>query len=135
MAEGDEEVVWTGDVHIDEQPDKYTLDGLGAEIDCESRLHLCHAACCRLNFPLALQDIKEGVVQWNPDQPYMNRQREDGYCVHCSAADRHCQVYTQRPAVCRKYDCRKDPRIWSDFERRIVSWYLPRAGRPDEPGP
>ena len=122
-------VTWTSEVDIGDEPDKYEMDGLGAEIDCESRLHLCGAACCRLRFPLTFQDIEEGVVQWQRDQPYMNRQREDGYCVHCSATSLRCQVYEQRPAVCRKYDCRQDPRIWSDFERRIVSPYLPRAGR------
>jgi hypothetical protein len=28
-------------------------------------------------------------------------------------------VYEHRPAICRTYDCRKDPRIWIDFEKRI----------------
>ena len=108
-------------VHVGHEPDKYAMEGEGVEIDCGSRLHLCRAACCRLRFPLTPQDIREGVVQWQPDQPYMNRQREDGYCVHCSAGGGRCQVYEQRPAVCRRYDCRQDRRIWLDFERRIVN--------------
>lgn len=116
-------------VNIGPEPDKYALNGLAAEIDCESRLHLCGAACCRLRFPLSFQDIGEGVVQWQRDEPYMNRRREDGYCVHCSGTSLRCQVYVQRPAVCRKYDCRQDGRIWLDFERRIVSPNLARIGR------
>src|SRR5262249_48952941 len=108
------------EVHLGHEPDKYATDGQGVEIDCESRLHLCRAACCRLRFPLTWQDIHEGVVQWEPDQPYLNRQREDGWCFHCSA-DGRCGVYEQRPAVCRRYDCRQDRRIWLDFEHRVVN--------------
>lgn len=114
-------------VHVGHEPDKYTMGGQAVEIDCENRLHLCRAACCRLRFPLSEQDIREGVVEWQLDQPYLNRQRDDGYCVHCSAADGRCGVYEHRPAVCRRYDCRQDGRIWLDFERRIVNPKLEEA--------
>jgi hypothetical protein len=106
-------------------PDKYDLGDLDVQIDCASRLPLCHAACCRLRFPLSEQDIHEGVVQWQLDRPYLNRLGADGYCVHCSAETRSCQVYASRPAVCRTYDCRADTRIWLDFEGRVPNPDLP----------
>jgi hypothetical protein len=52
--------------------DKYKFEG-GATIDCENRVHLCKAACCRLGFALSRQDIEERVVKWDLSRPYMNR--------------------------------------------------------------
>lgn len=92
-----------------------------AEIDCGSRLHLCHAACCRLRFALTVRDVEAGRVRWNLGQPYMIRQGEDGYCHHLDRAEHRCGIYEERPFVCRAYDCRKDERIWEDFENRVVS--------------
>ena len=100
-------------------PDKYEMAEQTVEIDCENRVHLCKAACCRLRFALSEQDVVEGVVNWNIAQPYLNRQRPDGYCAHSDPATLRCGVYANRPSVCRAYDCRKDSRIWIDFEKRI----------------
>jgi hypothetical protein len=30
-------------------------------------------------------------------------------------------IYLQRPVPCRAYDCRDDKRIWTDFEKKVVS--------------
>jgi hypothetical protein len=108
-----------------EGPDKYELGEQAVEIDCAARLPLCRAACCRLRFPLSEQDIHEGVVRWQLDRPYLNLQNSDGYCVHCTTGSRTCGVYVNRPGVCRTYDCRKDTRIWVDFEARVPQPDLP----------
>ena len=100
-------------------PDKYEAEPV--VIDCQDRLPLCRAACCRLRFALSPQDVEEGIVQWEIPAPYLNRQRADGYCVHCDAGTGGCGIYENRPLVCRQYDCRSDTRIWADFERRIPS--------------
>jgi len=92
-----------------------------AEIDCENRLHLCHAACCRLRFALTVRDVEEGRVKWNLGQPYMIRQGEDGYCHHLDRSDHRCGIYEHRPFVCRAYDCRSDKRIWEDFDGGVIS--------------
>src|SRR5262245_12777562 len=34
---------------LKDEADKYTYQG-GVTIDCETRSHLCHSACCRLRF-------------------------------------------------------------------------------------
>jgi hypothetical protein len=100
--------------------DKYAFEG-GAEIDCENRVELCRAACCRMRFALSQQDLQEGVVQWELSRPYLIRRGPDGYCGHFGPDSQSCTIYQQRPVPCRAYDCRGDKRIWADFENRIVS--------------
>lgn len=108
--------------------DKYAFPER-VKIDCQSRLHLCKAACCALSFPLSEQDLEEGIVRWDPEHPYLNARREDGYCQHL-ANSHQCSIYSQRPVPCRAFDCRNDRRIWLDFERRIVNPVLLEYGPP-----
>ena len=103
--------------------DKYAFDG-GAQIDCENRVQLCRAACCRLRFALSRQDLEEGVVKWELSRPYLIRRGPEGYCGHLGRDSRSCSIYEQRPVPCRAYDCRGDTRIWADFENKVVSTYL-----------
>jgi hypothetical protein len=105
---------------IEPDQDKYTFTG-GVQIDCEQRIPLCHAACCRFWFPLSRQDVDEGIIQWDLQLPYVIAQDSDHYCKHLERSSGRCQVYSQRPLPCRAFDCRKDKRIWLDFENRVVN--------------
>ena len=58
------------------------------------------------------ESIAEQRLLWN-------LRRADGYCVHNQPDTHHCGVYQDRPIPCRIFDCRKDKRIWSDFDQRI----------------
>lgn len=108
-------------VHLQEpEQDKYTVQG-AIEIDCENRVHLCKAACCRLWFPLSKQDIDEGVVRWDLRYPYIIAQDAEGYCKHLNRGTCHCTVYENRPLPCKTFDCRKDKRIWVDFENKVIN--------------
>jgi Fe-S-cluster containining protein len=109
-----------GVIRQEPEYDKYTFDS-PVKIDCENRLHLCRAACCRLQFALSRQDVEEGVVKWDFGRPYMIRQTPSGHCVHLERQTCRCAVYDQRPVPCRAYDCRNDKRIWADFEQKLVS--------------
>jgi hypothetical protein len=104
----------------DGEQDKYTFES-SVQIDCENRLHLCRGACCRLSFALTVQDLEEGKVKWNFARPYMIRHDEDGYCHHVERETKRCNIYDGRPVICRAYDCRKDARIWADFDNKVVS--------------
>jgi hypothetical protein len=114
-----------GVVHCEPDADKYAFEGT-AEIDCADRLHLCHAACCRLAFALTRQDVEERVIEWEFGRPYLVRQDDDGYCTHLDRGTCSCSVYDQRPIPCRGYDCRGDQRIWADFENYVPSPDLDR---------
>ncbi|MGV0025334.1 YkgJ family cysteine cluster protein [Phormidesmis priestleyi] len=100
--------------------DKYTF-AQTAKIDCENRVHLCKAACCKMVFPLSRQDIEEGVIRWELDKPYVIAKGADGYCHHIDRAHLGCGVHAQRPIPCRAYDCRNDDRIWLDFDNRVIN--------------
>jgi Fe-S-cluster containining protein len=105
-------------------------------IDCAARLPICQAACCRMRFALSAPEIESGPVKWDLGRPYHNRRGRDGYCHRCAPDTHACEVYDQRPAVCRRYSCAGDARIWKDFDAMELNheWIAANLGG-DEPGP
>ena len=97
--------------------DKYPLPNSG--VDCDQRMHLCHARCCAFTVELSRQDLDEGLLLWQVEEPYLLRREADGLCSHLDRSKGSCGIYQNRPAACRSYDCRNDTRIWEDFEKRI----------------
>lgn len=102
------------------EQDKYAFQR-EVQIECQSRVHLCKAACCRLWFPLSRQDVGEGTIQWDLGCPYVIAQDTEGYCKHLDRATCRCTVYPYRPIPCRTFDCRGDQRIWLDYENRVIN--------------
>jgi hypothetical protein len=97
--------------------DKYAVPS--ADIDCAARIPLCGARCCSFEVTLSAQDVAERVLPFDIMQPYaLPRHPETGRCA-CMDEAGACTVYEQRPGACRAYDCRRDPRVWIDFEARI----------------
>lgn len=89
------------------------------DIDCASRIPLCHARCCSFTVSLTPDEIRAGQVPWSLDEPYKLPKHDDtGYCCNLGRTG-GCAKYDARPGTCRKYDCRSDPRVWIDFEQRI----------------
>lgn len=99
-------------------PDKYAMPH-GEPVDCAARMHLCHGRCCTFTVTLSPQDLEEGKVQWELDRPYILRRTRDHRCIYQDADGGHCTNYEVRPATCRAYSCKNDPRIWADFDNRI----------------
>ncbi len=90
-------------------------------VDCDARMNICHAVCCRLRFPLSAREIDEGHVKWDIGHPYMIRHEGTGHCVHNDQTTGRCGVYEHRPAVCRNYSCEHDARIWTDFDNMVLN--------------
>lgn len=88
-----------------------------AVVNCEERLHICRAVCCRLRFALTAEEIETGRMKWELGNPYYNRHHSHGYCHQIDPDRKCCTIYDRRPSVCRKYSCVGDTRIWKDFER------------------
>ena len=109
-----------GVVLQDPDQDKYTFES-EARVDCENRVHLCKAACCRMIFPLSRQDVAERIIMWDLETPYLIAQTEDRHCRHLDRANCKCTVREHRPIPCRAYDCSNDTRIWSDFTNYVIN--------------
>ncbi len=105
--------------------DKYAMKGV--DIDCAARLHLCRARCCMFTFELTEQDLEEGRIAWEVTQPYKIRHEADDYCTHLDRRTGGCTVHAYRPGPCRGFDCRNDPRIWTDFENGVPAPMPPSA--------
>ena len=95
-------------------------------VDCENRLHLCKAACCRIfNVGLTPQEVESDQFDWDPRRPYALQKNRQG-CAHLQSGGCACSIYNNRPRVCQTYSCEKDGRIWADFENMIVNPDLKR---------
>jgi Fe-S-cluster containining protein len=87
-------------------------------LNCAERVHLCKAVCCKLNFALTPGEVRSGKVQWDRKLPYLIAHKENGYCAHLDEG-KGCNIFEDRPALCRRFDCRTDGRVWKDFEGMV----------------
>jgi Fe-S-cluster containining protein len=110
-------VQWPGIAFRDDSDE--TAPSLG-EVDCEARMSICHAVCCKLNFALTPEELDTGI-KWDLGFPYFIRHEANGYCSHNDVGTGGCNVYADRPAVCRRYSCANDTRIWKDFEAMVLN--------------
>jgi Fe-S-cluster containining protein len=90
-------------------------------VDCARRLHLCRAACCRMQFALTAGEVQSGRIKWDHGQPYYIRQEATGYCSHLEPGSMQCGSYEHRPGVCRRYSCARDERVWKDFDAMVIN--------------
>jgi Fe-S-cluster containining protein len=94
-----------------ESDDEYT------PVNCEERWHVCKAICCKLDFALNAEEVESGKIKWDMGRPYYIRHEQSCFCTHLNLKTKQCGVYNNRPAVCKKYSCAKDTRIWKDFDK------------------
>lgn len=90
-------------------------------IDCEERKTSCRAICCSLVFALTKEEVQRGTIKWDPKKPYFLARDDDGYCSHLDRESLRCNIWEERPKNCRKYDCRKDPQVWTDWEGKVIN--------------
>lgn len=104
-------------IRIDED-----ADTVFQPVNCSERLHICNAVCCKLSFPLSVEEIEAGLIKWDLGKPYQIRHQGNGYCHHLKNDDGYCcSVYENRPSVCSKYSCSNDQRIWTDFDNMVLN--------------
>jgi Fe-S-cluster containining protein len=105
------------------------------KVDCQARLHVCHAACCKLQFALTVPELESGKIKWDLGRPYFIRHNSHGSCVHVDPASGACRIYADRPGVCRGYSCAGDTRIWKDFDKMELNteWIEANLSGAEEP--
>lgn len=111
-----------GLMYQDPEYDKYTFDQ-GAHVDCEGRLAVCKAVCCKLPFALSRQDVEEGIIRWEFGRPYLIAHEDDGYCIHMDRNTYKCTVREQRTVPCKGFDCKDNEKwkIWIDYDKRMIN--------------
>lgn len=102
--------------------DKYNYEG-EACVNCESRLDVCKARCCKLPFALSKQDVEEWIIRWEFGRPYLIAHDRDGYCVHLDRKTYQCTAHEQRPVPCRSFDCKGNEKwkVWKDYDKKILN--------------
>lgn len=111
-----------GLMYQDPEYDKYNFEH-EANIDCESRLHICKAMCCKFPFALSRQDVEEGIVRWDFGKPYLIARGDDGYCIHLNRETYQCEVYENRPVPCRGFNCEDNEKwkVWLDYDKKTIN--------------
>lgn len=100
-------------------------------VNCEERMHVCKAVCCKLDFTLSAEEVESGKIKWDLGRPYFVRQNPNScYCTHVESSTLKCGVYDDRPSACKKYSCAKDERIWKNFENMELNeeWITKNIG-------
>ncbi len=90
-------------------------------VNCDERIPICKAICCKLNFALSGPEIDSGKIKWDLGRPYFIRHEKNGFCTHMDEHKKCCSVYNDRPKVCSGYSCAKDTRIWKDFDNMVLN--------------
>jgi len=111
-----------GLMYQDPEYDKYNFEH-EANIDCESRLSICKAMCCRFPFALSRQDVEEGIVRWDFGKPYLVARDDDGYCIHLDRETYKCKIYENRPVPCRGFNCKDNEKwkVWLDYDKKLIN--------------
>lgn len=118
-------------IHIDNTPTDHEY----VPVNCAERMHICQAVCCKLNFALTVPEIESGKIKWDLGKPYFIRHETTGYCTHLNTQKKCCNVYENRPQICKKYSCANDKRIWKDFEKmELNTEWLDQFLKEDKPG-
>jgi Fe-S-cluster containining protein len=105
-----------GAVYGDEDTGEHAV-----EFDCAERLPICKAVCCSFTFAITKEEVQQNIIQWNPKLPYFIKRDEDGYCPHLNRETCSCNIWDDRGQRARKYDCRKDPNVWLDWDNMIIN--------------
>ncbi|RPI75875.1 MAG: YkgJ family cysteine cluster protein [Desulfobacteraceae bacterium] len=111
-----------GLLYQEPEEDKYLFEPKET-IDCEPRLPVCKAICCRIPFALSKQDVEERTIRWEFGRPYLIGHDDEGYCVHLDKKSYRCNIYEQRPVPCRGFNCKENERwsVWRDYEGSIMN--------------
>lgn len=88
-------------------------DGIFLRFDCDciDALSICQAQCCALPgtivFPNELQKVEYPVAFDDSNETFVLERSSDSFCVCLDRKTRMCQIYQDRPNVCRDFHCTK----------------------------
>lgn len=79
-----------------------------ANVDCDAGRALgCQTFCCRLLVRLD-PDEREPSRDGLPPKGFVDKDLEDGLCIHLDRDTHRCRIWARRPRICREYHCNDD---------------------------
>jgi Fe-S-cluster containining protein len=79
-----------------------------SDIDCEAGRALgCQTFCCRLLVRLD-PDEREPARDGLTPKGFVDKNLEDGLCIHLDRENHRCRIWAKRPRICREYHCNDD---------------------------
>lgn len=77
-------------------------------LDCDEGRRLgCATFCCRLIVRLTEAERERGVPGVERGMNCVPKAPE-GFCIHLDRTTSQCRIWSERPRVCREYDCNQD---------------------------
>jgi hypothetical protein len=67
-------------------------------VDCAARMHICHAACCKLNFALSAEEVERGTARWDLGRPTSSATPRTGTACTTTARRAPAASTTTAPA-------------------------------------
>jgi hypothetical protein len=96
-------------------------DRVAIMIDCEEGLRLgCSVFCCRLLVRLGPRDPPAYDAEGRR-KSCVDKDPKTGLCIHLDPDTHRCRVWSQRPWVCRRYDCNEDALLQVVLREGFVS--------------
>jgi hypothetical protein len=82
--------------------------GSEASVDCDRGREMgCGTFCCRLLVRLDPEE-REAVGCGQVAKGFVDKDPENGNCVHLDTQTNLCRIWARRPRVCREYSCNGD---------------------------
>ena len=76
-------------------------------VNCdEGRKIGCKTFCCRLLVRLTDEEVRK--LYGEPSLKRFVDKDIDGYCTHFDRESQRCNIWENRPQVCREYECNSD---------------------------
>jgi len=92
-----------------------------SDVDCEAGRALgCKTFCCRLLVRLA-PDERRPTGDGSPPKGFIEKRPDDGLCVHLDRANHRCDIWAERPRVCREYHCNDDEMLAAAIAAEAVT--------------
>lgn len=89
-----------------------------ADIDCDAGRALgCGTFCCRLLVRLD-PDEREPGENGLPPKGFVDKDLNDGLCIHLDRESHRCRIWARRPRICREYHCNDDEMLQAAIRLR-----------------
>ncbi len=90
-------------------------------VDCDIGRQIgCQTFCCRLLVRLKDHELPTST-NGRPVPSYIEKDPQDGWCIHLDRKTKICRIWSERPEACREYSCNDDFKLQIVLREGITS--------------